>query len=48
LFLGWNDAAHTAACVLEEASTASDMQFRTRTVSSLKASSFKPIRADKF
>jgi hypothetical protein len=47
LFLGWNDSAHGAACVLEQASTASDMQFRARTTSSLKASAFKAIRADK-
>lgn len=47
LFLGWSDDAHTKACVLEQASTASDMQFRTRAVSSLKASGFKAIRADK-
>jgi hypothetical protein len=47
LFLGWNDAAHSAACVLEEASTASDMQFRARTKSSLTASGFKAVRADR-
>jgi hypothetical protein len=46
LFLGWNDAAHSAACVLEEASTASDMQFRARTKDSLTASGFKAVRAD--
>lgn len=48
LFLGWNDAAHSSACVLEQASTASDMQFRARATSSLKNSGFRPIRADKF
>jgi hypothetical protein len=48
LFLGWNDAAHSGACVLEQASTASDMQFRVRTTASLKGSAFKAIRADKF
>src|SRR4051812_31873356 len=37
LFLGWNDSAHSAACVLEQASTASDMQFRARTTESLQA-----------
>jgi hypothetical protein len=47
LFLGWNDAAHSAACVLEQASTASDMQFRARTSSSLTAGGYKAIRADK-
>ncbi len=47
LFLGWNDAAHSAACVLEEASTASDMQFRARTKDSLAAGGFKAVRADK-
>ncbi len=48
LFLGWNDNAHTSACVLEQASTATDMQFRARTTASLHASGFKAIRADKF
>jgi|GEM_PF-1936674 len=47
LFLGWNDASHSAACVLEQASTASDMQFRARTASSLTAGGYKAIRADK-
>ena len=47
LFLGWNDSAHTAACVLEQASTASDMQFRARSASSLTAGGYKAIRADK-
>ena len=47
LFLGWDDAAHSAACVLEEASTASDMQFRQRTKASLTASGFRAIRADR-
>ena len=47
LFLGWNDAAHSAACVLEQASTASDMQFRARSASSLTAGGYKAIRADK-
>lgn len=48
LFLGWNDTAHTSACVLEQASTASDMQFRARSSASLRASGFRAIRADKF
>jgi cell wall-associated NlpC family hydrolase len=47
LFLGWNDSAHSAACVLEQASTASDMQFRARSTSSLTAGGYKAIRADK-
>ena len=47
LFLGWNDSAHSAACVLEQASTASDMQFRARSASSLTAGGYKAIRADK-
>lgn len=47
LFVGWNDAAHSGACVLEEASTASDMQFHVRSVSSLKGSGFKAIAATK-
>ncbi len=48
LFLGWSDDAHTSACVLEQASTATDMQFRARSTASLHASGFKAIRADKF
>ena len=48
LFLGWNDSAHTSACVLEQASTASDMQFRARSTASLRASGFRAIRADRF
>lgn len=46
LFLGWNDDAHEGACVLEQASTASDMQFRVRTTASLKAGGYKAIRSD--
>ena len=45
LFLGWNDASRAGACVLEQASTASDMQFRVRTRASLTAEGYKPIRA---
>ena len=48
MFVGWNDAAQTEACVLEQASTAEDMQFRARTVSSLQASGYHAIRASKF
>jgi hypothetical protein len=43
LFLGWNDDAHAGACVLEQASTASDMQFRVRATSSLKSQAYKAI-----
>ncbi|MFO0741837.1 MAG: hypothetical protein U0270_38430 [Labilithrix sp.] len=46
LFVGWDDDAHENACVLEEASTASDMQFGVRTVASLKSQGFKAMRAD--
>lgn len=46
LFLGWNDSARGAACVLEQASTADDMEFRARTTSSLQGSGYKAIRAD--
>jgi len=48
LFLGWNDAAKTSACVLEQASTALDMEFRSRSASSLRSGGYKAIRADKF
>ena len=48
VFLGWNDTAHKGACVLEEASTASDMQFRVRLTASLKGSSFVPVRSNDF
>jgi len=47
LFLGWSDAAQSAACVLEEESTALDMQFHARTTSSLHSSGYHAIRADK-
>ena len=48
LFLGWDDSAHAGACVLEQASTASDMQFRVRTTASLKSGGYKPLRPDTF
>ena len=48
LFLGWNNSAKTSACVVEQSSTALDMEFGTRTVSSRKNSGYKAIRADKF
>ena len=47
MFLGWNDSAKTSACVIEQASTALDMEFRTRSASSLKSGGYKAIRADK-
>ncbi len=47
MFLGWNDSAKTSACVIEQASTALDMEFRTRSASSLKGGGYKAIRADK-
>ncbi|MEO6420629.1 MAG: hypothetical protein ABIP39_14545 [Polyangiaceae bacterium] len=48
LFVGWNDTAHTAACVIEQESTALDMQFHARTTASLKSSGYHAIRADEF
>jgi MYXO-CTERM domain-containing protein len=45
LFVGWSDAAHANACVIELASTATDMQFRARAVSALQANGTKPFRA---
>lgn len=48
LFLGWNNAAKTSACVLEQSSTALDMEYGTRSVSSMRNSGYKAIRADKF
>jgi hypothetical protein len=48
MFLGWNNAAKTSACVIEQNSTALDMEFGTRTASSLRASGYKAIRADRF
>lgn len=47
LFLGWDDDAHTSACVLEQASTKSDMQFRARSTSSLHSAGYHPVRADR-
>ena len=46
LFLGW-EPDKSGVCVLEQASTKSGMQFRVRSVSSLKSQNFKPIRAAK-
>ncbi|MFO0565028.1 MAG: hypothetical protein U0263_05160 [Polyangiaceae bacterium] len=48
MFVGWNDASKTEACVLEEASTAEDMQFRARDIASLEAGGYHAIRATKF
>jgi hypothetical protein len=48
MFLGWNDKAKTSACVIEEAGTALDMEFRSRTTSSLRSSGYRAIRAEKF
>jgi hypothetical protein len=48
MFLGWNDAAKTSACVVEQASTATDMEFGTRTTASMKAAGYRAIRGDKF
>lgn len=47
MFLGWNNSAKTSACVLEQSSTALDMEYGTRTVSSLRNGGYKAIRADK-
>ncbi len=48
LFVGWNDAKHTSACVIEQESTKLDMQFHARTTTSLTASGYHAIRADEF
>jgi hypothetical protein len=45
LFTGWADSAKSGVCVLEQASTASDMQFRVRAVASLRGEAYKPIRS---
>lgn len=46
LFLGWDDDSQGSACVIEQASTALDMQFRPRGTSSLRSGGYKPVRAD--
>ena len=46
LFVGW-EPGKSGVCVLEQASTASDMQYRVKSVASLKSQGFKPIRAKK-
>jgi hypothetical protein len=48
LFLGWNNSAKTSACVMEQSNSALDMEFGTRSASSLRNNGYKPIRADKF
>jgi hypothetical protein len=45
MFLGWDDSSHSKACVLEQASSAADMQFRVRTTASLESGGYQPIRA---
>jgi hypothetical protein len=45
LFLGWDDDNQGSACVLEQASTAQDMQFRPRGTSSLRSGGYRPVRA---
>ncbi|HEY8076684.1 MAG TPA: hypothetical protein VIF62_21310 [Labilithrix sp.] len=47
LFAGWQDAAKSTACVIEEENTKLGMQFHVRTAASLRAGGFKPIRAKK-
>ena len=48
MVLAWDDAAKTKACVIEQASTASDMQFRMRTAASLRGANYKAIRSNRF
>lgn len=47
LFLGWNDRARTSMCVLEQSSTALDMEYRSRRASSLRASGYRAIRSER-
>jgi hypothetical protein len=47
MFLGWNDVAKRGACVLEQASTKSDMQFRVRTTTQLRSAGYRAVRADR-
>lgn len=47
MFLGWNNSAKSEACVIEQANTADDMQFRSRPTSSLHATGYHAIRATK-
>jgi hypothetical protein len=48
LFLGWDDPGRSRACVLEQNGTADDMEWGTRSVSSLRSGGYKAIRADRF
>jgi hypothetical protein len=47
LFLGWNDRARSSMCVLEQASTALDMEYRSRGTSALKAQGYRAIRSER-
>lgn len=47
LFVGWADPSRSIACVLEQSSTANDMQFRARATSSFRSEGYRAIRADK-
>jgi cell wall-associated NlpC family hydrolase len=47
LFLGWNDESKTSACVIEQNGTRLDMELGARTVSAMRASGFRAIRADR-
>lgn len=47
LFLGWNDSAKSSMCVLEQASTALDMEYRSRPTASLKATGYRAIRSER-
>ncbi len=47
LFTGWSDDARSSVCALEQSSTANDMQFRARSVASLRGQGYKPIRSNK-
>lgn len=47
MFLGWNPGGQSA-CVLEQASTAADMEYGARSRSSLISSGYRPITASKF
>jgi hypothetical protein len=45
MFLGWDDAAKTEACVLEQANSSDNMQFRVRSRDSLQGSDYKALHA---
>jgi hypothetical protein len=44
LFVGWNDAAHTGLCVIEQESTALGMQFHVRSTESMQGE-YQPMRS---